>query len=81
MSLIYLLQTLLKPVPSTRAVSHHNNLPRAEVSRYKLITAFAFTLPTFVPYESRNLFPRRVPHRVVLCQRSYVCCFIHFIQQ
>lgn len=64
-----------------RTTSHHNNLPRAEVSHTSLITAFAFTQPTFVLYESRNLFPRRVPHRVVLCQRSYVCCFIHFILQ
>jgi len=62
-----------------RTTSHHNNLSRAGVSHTSLITAFAFTQPTFVQYESRNLFPRRVPHRCVgiplkvsrACKRVY----------
>ncbi len=62
-----------------RTTSHHNNLTSAVVSHTSLITAFAFTLPTFVPYERWNLFPRRVPHRCVgiplkvsrACKRVY----------
>ena len=62
-----------------RTTSHHNNLTSAEVSHTTLITAFAFTLLAFIPYESRNLFPRRVPHRCVgnplkvsrACKRVY----------